>query len=278
MHVREVYGCDFSGARRPRGLCYARGLVREGALHIVEIRDLTTRAELHDAILQSDVPWGLDFPFSLPAPAASRLGFDDWFDLIDHLSSLTRREFYATLEEHGLSSREARCQEPGLFCRHTDAAVSSFSALKLYNPKMQGMICGGFQVLADLRRAGVSIHPFDGGSAPQRARVYEVYPSAVRLAAGVSRRSTDLMAFIQGFHQHFGLEVELSEPRVRSKDAADAVIACAGLAWSLLNENLEPDWDRRPPSITDGEWAVRKLEGFIVGPRISPRQYDKDSL
>ena len=262
----HVFGCDFSGAERPRGLCYAHGIVEQNQLRITEIRDLETHVALCEAIRANPAPWGLDFPFSLPAPAMQALGFEGWTQLITRVSQISRRQFYALLEMHDLSGFEARCKSAGLYCRHTDAAVHSFSPLKRYNPRMPGMIYGGYQVLAALQDAGIPIHPFDSQPLPARARVYEIYPSIVRRAARVPKRSTDLTPFIEGCAR-LGIGLRLADPQVPSRDAADAVMACAGLAWSLLYDHLEPDWEHRPSVVTQAEWRWRKIEGLIVGPR-----------
>lgn len=134
--------------------------------------------------------------------------------------------------------------------------------MKKNNPGMVAMLYGGLKMLAYLRRAGCTIYPFDPLDRP-RSRVYEVYPSHTLKRVGVKK--PDLVAFSGSFERETGIKVVLS-PKLAgtvSKDAADAVVACATLGSVLLNTGLDSDWTG-PPPITPGEWELRAREGLII--------------
>lgn len=93
MIETEVYGADFSGAREPKGIYYAKGRLSGATLTVDKVQRCDDRLDLFTAIVDSNAPWGLDFPFGVATQAYERLGLSDWPSLLALAGSLDRKEF-----------------------------------------------------------------------------------------------------------------------------------------------------------------------------------------
>jgi len=79
-----------------------------------------------------------------------------------------------------------------------------------------------------------------------------------------------LPLFTERFYKLSGLEVKglagCTMEAMESIDAADAVVACASLAFALAEGKLEPDWEQQPTWASGVEWLNRHKEGLVVKP------------
>ncbi|NOZ76926.1 MAG: hypothetical protein GXO65_04470 [Euryarchaeota archaeon] len=257
----EIYGADFSGARdASKGIYYTKGILSGSTLTIEEVKHCDDRLDLFSKIINSDSPWGLDFPFAIPAGAYAELGLKDWESLLDFVMAQSREEFMGILDGHHF---EGRCRAPNVACRITDAESKSFSPLKRYNPKMRAMTYGGLKMLAHLRRRGVGVYPFTKPD-PSKPRVYEVYPSNTWPVLG-GRGWKDIGSSIERFNSlNYPVEVRLPKKiKIQNQDSADSLIACITLAVAIKN-GLEDNWGEPPPNATEEEWEVHRTEGLII--------------
>ncbi len=261
----KVFGADFSGAKNPaKGIYYAQGTLKNRTLHLERIVHCDDRLDLLAAIHFSKSPWGVDFPFSIPADALKRLGIKKWPEFIDSILDYNRKDFDFLIADSDIDSCNGRCKEASLCCRATDAAINSFSPLKKVRPNMRMMTYAGLKFLSYARRLGNTVYPFDQLN-KKVSRLYEVYPSSTWSQVGLLRR-TDLEPFIKNFSDKFGLEliIEKHMKNLMNLDEADAVIACVTMAYALERYGLENDWNRQHSWINDLEWKNRHIEGLIV--------------
>ncbi|ACB84464.1 hypothetical protein [Natranaerobius thermophilus] len=260
----QVYGADFSGARNPsQGIYFAQGSLTEDSLVIERVVQCDDRLDLFAAINSSKSPWGLDFPFSLPASVFQQLGIKEWKQLLREVVNCSRTGFEHKLKMSQIPNCEGRCQRVSDCCRYVDAIISSFSPLKRTNPNMRAMIYGGFKLLSYLRDFGNVVYPFDEVD-HGAARLYEVYPSHTWAKIGLTRRK-NLQEFADEFNKNFNLKLKLSEElfHVESLDASDAVVACTTIGYVIFKYGLA-DWNVQYPWITQKEWDYRSQEGLIV--------------
>lgn len=262
----KVYGADFSGAIVPRGLYFARGELGTESLAIEEVERCEERLELFMAITKSRAPWGLDFPFSLPSRALEKLGLASWEQLLKLTASSTREEFKELLSRKLFKGYEARCSTHSTGCRYGDAEVKAFSPLKCFNPDMRTMTFAGLRMLSHLQDFGAKIYPFDCYTA-SNPRLYEVYPSHTWRGMEL-KWNNSLEPFVNEFNSRSSIEVKLSQKtlkeNVKSKDAADAVVACATLAECIARYGIDGVWDKKWGGLSEGEWQARYKEGLIV--------------
>jgi len=261
----QVYGADFSGARNPsKGIYYAQGFLSTGELSIERIVHCDDRLDLLTAIHFSKAPWGLDFPFSLPAEALKQMKIGSWGDLLDTTAKYQRSDFGVFVEDSGVPPCELRCEGHSNCCRAVDGSIKSYSSLKKTNPNMRMMTYAGLKMLSYLRQFGNVVYPFDRFEQGV-SRLYEVYPSHTWRQVGLSR-SADLGPFVELFNNKYGFKVKLENHflRLENLDAADAVVACVTMAYALDQYGLEDDWNRQYDWISDLEWAKRYEEGLIV--------------
>jgi hypothetical protein len=266
----KVYGADFSGARNPsRGIYYAEGSLSGHTLNLERVVHCDDRLDLLATIHFSKAPWGLDFPFSVPAEAYRLLKVKNWEELLKLAVEKGRTGFVQYLESSGLPGCEAKCRGGSICCRFTDAAVQAFSPFKNTNPNMRMMTYSGLKLLYYLRQLGHRVYPFDQ-YASGVSRLYEVYPSWGWRQVGLKRSKELLPLFAERFYERFGLKVkglaECSMNATESADAADAVVACASLAFELAGGKLEPDWQQQPTWASGVEWLNRHKEGLVVKP------------
>ncbi len=266
----KVYGADFSGARNPsRGIYYAEGSLSGHTLNLERVVHCDDRLDLLAAIHFSKAPWGLDFPFSIPAEAYRQLKLKSWEELLKLAVEKGRTGFDNYLKSSGLPGCEAKCRGGSVCCRVTDAAVQAFSPFKNTNPNMRMMTYSGLKLLCYLRQLGHRVYPFDQYDLGV-SRFYEVYPSCGWRQVGLKRSKEQLPLFAERFYERFGLKVkglaECSMNPTESGDAADAVVACASLACVLAGGKLEPDWQQQPAWASDTEWTNRHKEGLVVKP------------
>jgi predicted nuclease with RNAse H fold len=256
----EIYGADFSGAKdASKGIYYTKGILEGSSLTIEEVRHCDDRLDLFAAIVNTDSPWGLDFPFAVSREAYERLDLKDWDDLLNLAVSHTRKSFLDYIDEKVPEGVEGRCRKGIFGCRQTDIISNSYSPLKRYNPIMRAMVYGGWKLLAYLRRAGARVYPFDEYD-PHKPRVYEVYPSHTWSEAG--RRSwRTLESWMEDFAP---LEVSLGPgATVENQDAADSVMACITTAVAVRG-GIEEDWKTMPDNTKEKEGGVGNREGVIV--------------
>ena len=261
----KVFGADFSGAKNPaKGIYYAQGTLKNRTLHLERIVHCDDRLDLLAAIHFSKSPWGVDFPFSIPADALERLGFINWSELIDAIIGFNRKDFDCFIADNGIDSCNGRCKESSLCCRAVDASINSFSPLKKVMPNMRMMTYAGLKFLSYVRRLENVVYPFDHFNG-KVSRLYEVYPSDTWNQVGLPR-GTDLEPFIENFYEKYGLRVKIEKHMLNltKLDQADAVVACVTMAYALESYGLEDDWNRQHSWISDLEWANRHLEGLIV--------------
>lgn len=257
-----VYGADYSGARDPSNkIYYARCRLDRKQITVEKIVKCDDRLDLYDAIVSSNAPWGLDFPFALPKAGYRALKLPGWTELLDYATNSERDQFLNSPLIQ-LSCESKYSNESLRDCwRETDIAVDSFSPLKRNNPNMLSMTYGGLKLLAYLRKQGVKVFPFDNLD-KSHSRVYEVYPSNTWAFLGQARSFTNLPVILAGVSS-VQYRVGLSIP---NQDAADAVIAAVTLAACIREFRLEDDWSKFPPCWREEEWNARNLEGVIVRP------------
>lgn len=229
---------DWSGAKNPKGKIWLAE-VRANALHHLGPLGTREAAVAHIAgYLEAgrSAVVGLDFSFSFPA----------WF--CDQLGVTSGVDVWREAAAHGESWLEACAppfwgrpgkRRPALpaHLRRTEALVGAALTIK---PKSTFQIGGagavgtgsirGMPYLAELRRAGCAVWPFDP---PGRVTVVEVYPRAltgeVTKSLAVARR-----AYLRR------LPWRMSEAQRRlagaSEDAFDAAVSALVLAdrWSAL--------------------------------------------
>ncbi len=263
--LMQVYGADFSGARNPsRGIYYAEGKLNKRTLHLERVVHCDDRLDLLMAIHFSKAPWGLDFPFSIPAEAFSQLKLGNWSELLTLAAESERAEFDDYLENSGIPGCEVRCRDCSTCCRAADAAVQAFSPFKKTKPTMRMMTYAGLKLLSYLHQLGHRVYPFDQIDL-KASRLYEVYPSHCWRQVGL-KGNKNLALFADRFHERYGLKVTAEDSlfALESPDAVDAAVACICLGYVLASCELEADWGRRQAWMSEAEWVNRHLEGLIV--------------
>lgn len=260
----NVYGADFSGAMNPK-IFYAHGILEGSDLTLKSTVTCDDRLDLYHAIVHSGRSiWGLDFPFSIPAGAMQKFGFEKRQNMLTAFARLTRKEF-AELIASEMDGYPRKCTTyDKLYCRHTDAAVQVHSVFKTVNPNLRVMIYSGLRLVLYLSQAGVNVYPF-GEADLTYPSVYEIYPSYAWQAVGL-KRSLNISDFLSRFNDLNLIQVdsEIDHAQIASQDLADSIVACVMMAAAYVTQDMKQGWDYRLPIFTDDEWEWRNLEGLIV--------------
>jgi hypothetical protein len=168
-----VFAIDWSGARRPQGIWLAA--VRDGEL--VDSSPVATREEVIAALARHPAPViaGFDFSFSVPAWFAGELGCATVEQVWERAATDGERWLHPTLPfwrnrcAVPPERRFRRCE------RRFPTAKSVFQLVG--NGQVGAGSVRGMPLLAELRRAGYAIWPFDGAGSKT---ALEIYPSALR--------------------------------------------------------------------------------------------------
>ena len=254
-------GIDFSGAREPlTNLWSALGCVREGKLHILDLRPHAFRADAVHFIVdgcrkplgaqgQPRCLWGLDFPFSLPAQAAATLcgvtGQPTWNDVIAWMASHPPDDV----------------RDAGRKFQKTTRQIDVGKAMAPLDLRIYKQTVEGVRFLAALRQEAHAAvwpqSPVDDAS----ISLIEVYPSITatdlnmtgrrpRRAGQVRARPEQLAAYLTFDHP------SMQAAAVTLEDAWDAVLAC--LTAYLVREDL-----KQPERLGRIPCEVYELEGWI---------------
>ena len=217
------------------------------------------------AIIESnDSIWGLDFPFSVPAAALVKLGFESRKEMIEAVCKMTRKQFAKFVADR-MNDYPRRCHDGDIqYCRHTDNAVQAHSVFKTVNPNLRVMLYAGLKMLKYLADCGINIYPL-GNFDSTFPTVCEIYPSHTWKKIGM-KRSTDVDTFLERFNSQniLFVECDFDTELVNNQDLADSVVACVTIATAYLNQNMACGWDCRLPIFTEQEWKQRQVEGLIV--------------
>ena len=265
----EIYGTHVGGgwSRTPEeddaSIQYAVGQLSGSDLTIVGWHRCGDREELLGTIDYLGGPWGLAFPFALPAWTYPKFSNRDWPDLLEFANSYEEAQIDYLIKAAGLDDLEGECRRPGGMCRVTDAESGALSPLKRYDPNRLRVTHRGLRLLRRLRGYGASVYPFD---APGRARprLYEVYPAGTyaRLGLGDAPGPRD---FVEAFNHSGKRAVRLRlGDSMTGAYALDAVVSCATLANAIRASDLDARWDEMPAFATAPEWEIRLKEGLIV--------------
>ena len=169
----NVYGIDFTSRPNRRKPITCLACVLEGdVLHAGELREWASFEDFEDA-LQQHGPWiaGIDFPFGQSREFIENIGWPEtWQGYVDHVSSLTRDEFRAALDDY----RAPRPTGDKEHRRATDIAAKSISPQKLYGTPVGLMF---FEGAPRLRAATVTIPGLQDDD-PNRI-VVEAYPGVL---------------------------------------------------------------------------------------------------
>ncbi len=175
----RVFGIDFTSrpTRRKPILC-AEGRIEGAALVLKGLRAWDSFAPF-EAMLASEGPWiaGMDFPFGLPRPFISAIGWPgDWAGYTRYAALLGRAGFRAALD----GFRQGRPAGQREYRRAADVAAGAISPQKLYGVPVGLMYLEGAPRLLD---SPVSIPLLKVGD-PARVAI-EAYPGcAVRQLIG----------------------------------------------------------------------------------------------
>jgi len=175
LHMAEpaVIAVDWSGARRPEGIWLAA--VHEGRL--VESRAMPTREEAVAYVQDFTPPFvaGFDFSFGMPAWFAREHGCTT----IDEVWSLAARDGEHWLEPTPPFWRDRCGVAPDRRFRRCEQRYSSAKSIfqLVGNGQVGAGSVRGMPLLAQLRRAGAAIWPFDASA---DRTVVEIYPSVLR--------------------------------------------------------------------------------------------------
>lgn len=253
-------GIDFSGAKEPLGnLWSAVAREHEGRLEVVALCPHAFRQDLAhhvaggwrrlvEAADEAPILWGADFPFGLPAGAATALGehAGGWKELAAWVADRPADEVRDAFPAHQRTPRRT----------DTGGAMAPLD-LRVYKQTAEGL-----RWLHELREAGeVSILP----QAPDpraRTTLVEVYPSGTVADLGIRCRRTpsrpgEVRARPAALRPYLGFADPCLEAiAVTLEDAWDAVIAC--LTAYLARDDLDQPFRLHP-----GEREVFEREGWI---------------
>jgi hypothetical protein len=234
----EIYGTHTGGGwgstpeEDDAHVYYAVGRLSGSDLAIDGVYRCDGRPGLFWVIVDSRGPWGLDFPFALPAWTYQTFSHRAWPDLLEFADVFDHARVRDYVRAAGLDDLEEECRQPGGACRVTDAEAGALSPIKRYRPDRLRTTHEGLRLLSRPRGHGASVYPFDD---PGRARqrLYEVYPANTyaRLGLGDAPGPRD---FVAAFNAWEGRAVDLS---VRWEAlpvgyALDALVSCATLRVS----------------------------------------------
>jgi hypothetical protein len=260
-----IYGTFFGGGWEGADIYFAQGSLSGSTLTITGVDRCEDDLDLCGAMRFLRGPWGLDFPFALPAEIYHRgVPLRDWRALLDLADSWEGPEFEANLYTLGIVDSQNFCQHPDDGCRITDVESGAFSPLKRWHPNRLEMTHRGLKLLGSLERYGVSVYPFDEPDRT-RPRLYEVNPANTLARIGVENTNSP-WDFIEAFNKREGRAVQIAPlPATLPREyALDAVVSCATLANAIVAFDLDYRWNEKPACATALEWEVRHKEGLIV--------------
>ena len=264
----RVFGIDFTSrpTRRKPILC-AEGRIEGAALVLKGLRAWDSFAPF-EAMLASEGPWiaGMDFPFGLPRPFISAIGWPgDWAGYTRHAALLGRAGFRAALD----GFRQGRPAGQREYRRAADVAAGAISPQKLYGVPVGLMYLEGAPRLLD---SPVSIPLLKVGD-PARVAI-EAYPGcAVRQLIGRQSYKNDdparqsplhraaRQAVLEGLEapaNPWGLHLKVG-PADRAlllddpgADRLDAVICAMQAAWAWQR----PDYGLPADADPDEGWIA----------------------
>jgi hypothetical protein len=153
----EIYGTHTGGGwgstpeEDDADIYYAAGRLSGSDLTIDGVHRCDGRPGLFWVIVDSRGPWGLDFPFSLPAWTYQTFSHRDWPDLLEFTDVFDHarvRDYVRAAEPDDL---EEECRRPGGVCRVTDAEAGALSPIKRYRPDRLRTTHEGLRLLSRLR-------------------------------------------------------------------------------------------------------------------------------
>lgn len=169
----DVYGIDFtSSPKRSKPITCLACTLDGNHLEAGELHEWTNFEEF-EAALEQPGPWiaGIDFPFGQARRFVETIGWPDtWQGYVDHVATMTRKEFRAALDAY----REPRPEGDKEHRRKTDIAAGSISPQKLYGTPVGLMFYEG---APRLRKTGVTIPHLQQGD-PNRIAL-EAYPGVL---------------------------------------------------------------------------------------------------
>lgn len=266
----KIYGLDFtSRPRRDKPITCLEMEFLADTLAFKKLYELITFEKLEE-LLHSSGPWvmGMDFPFGLPRKFIENIGWPkSWRAYVDHVSTLTRDEFRAALNEY----RHNRAVGDKEHRRATDVSARSISPQKLYGVPVGLMFYEG---APRIRRSGSTIPLLQTGD-PERI-ILEAYPGVLARDL-IGRRAykhddkkkqtpekaearAEIVARIKNFGlpDSFGFRVEAPEylQEDPSGDQLDALLCAIQAAWAWKSK----EQNYGAPKVVD------ELEGWIAHP------------
>ena len=259
-----IYGTFFGGGWEGADIYFAQGSLSGSTLTITGVDRCEDDLDLCGVIRFLRGPWGLDFPFALPADIYQQVPLRDWQALLDFVSNSQWPQFEADLYTLGIVDSQNFCQHPGDGCRITDVESGAFSPLKRWWPNRLEMTHRGLKLLGSLKRYGVRVYPFDEPDRT-RPRLYEVNPANTLDRIGMEETGGP-WDFVEAFNKREGRAVQIAPlPDYLPREyALDAVVSCATLANAIVAFDLDYRWNGKPACATALEWEVRQKEGLIV--------------
>lgn len=261
--LRDVIAVDWSGAAGSgRAISFARardgelqellaGISREQAMgHVIDV-----------ARRDSDVVVGLDFAFSLPAWFLRERGLRSVHEVWELVAA--EGESWLTGCEPPFWGRPGK-QKPDLY-RHFRSTEQRLAPVGGLRPKSVFQIGGagsvgtgsirGMPWLSELRRAGLSIWPFDEPALPL---VVEIWPRLLTgpVVKSSAERRRDYLAALARTH---GIPEALAAQAARSEDSFDAAVSALVMSqrWEEF-AHLKRATD--PQVLLEGEiWVPRRL-------------------
>ncbi len=256
-----VVAIDWSGARRPARKLW---LAEAHGGQLRRVVGLQSREAAAEEVIRfcehtPNAIVGLDFAFSMPA----------WF--LKESQASTAFEFWELVEAKGEDwlrkcsspfwGRPGKCKPPLLECyRSTEKEVRAVQGIK---PKSCFQIGGagavgtgsirGMPMLRCLRKAGISIWPFDPPTLPI---VVEIYP---RLLTGPVKKSSAEARGDYLAQKGYDLPSALRANIVRSEDAFDAAVS------ALMLDRHRAQLERLPSPLDE----THRLEGAIWAPDLN---------
>lgn len=268
----KILGIDFtSRPTRAKPLTCMECTLTGSKLQAEQLHEWASFEELK-AALQDPGPWiaGIDFPFGQSRRFIENIGWPlNWGGYVDHVSTLTRKEFRAELDNYR-APRPAGDKEHR---RATDIAARSISPQKLYGVPVGLMFYEGAPRIRD---AKVTIPGLQDGD-PNKI-VVEAYPGVLarhfigrqgykqdtkkkQTQEQYSARKEILNTMLGSqLRADYGLQVsaDLSLAEDPSGDQLDALLCAIQAAWSW--QNRENNFGM--PKTLDS------LEGWISDPTV----------
>jgi hypothetical protein len=258
----SVFGCDFSGAKDASNkICVCEAYWDGTTLHLLRLVELEERLDLVHMISTHPGYWGMDMPFSIPAPFVAPFG--DWRTMLQSAYQVNRRAF-----KQQFPVRHSRASDSAIF-RETDRAVGGKSPISSTPLDMLGMLYGSFKVLDTLMNHNcVKVYPFMDGPDPEKANLFEVYPRTIikHLQWTDTESISSIIAkYANVFEMPITIKIaEHFEERIQSEHLRDAFCACLIMAYAVIQIGLAKTWANRPVCLNAQEWQLRHTEGAII--------------